>query len=65
MRLARPEDVPSHPFIEIRQRPGAWIERAADIDDEIRVGADERQISLVGLFQKRAVTVSGLHDVVI
>ena len=65
VRLAGPEHLAVHAFVEVGDGACANVLPPAHVDDEIGVGAHERQTQRAGALQHLAVVVGGFGAVVV
>ena len=63
--LSGPEHRPVHALVEVGNGAGTEELLAAHVDDEVRVGTDERQIARACLLEQRAIVVGRLVDVIV
>ncbi len=63
--LSGPKHRPVHALVKVGNGAGTEELLAAHVDDEIRVGTDERQIARACLLEQRAIVVGRLVDVIV
>ena len=62
--LAAPEHLSAHLLVDVGNGAGTKVQRAADVDHLVRVGADELEPMAERFFEQRAISLFCLVDVV-